>query len=62
MPLIKLIYHLNITYITLIRIKLQSPILAYNGSFQKKMHDILEVLKLKFTIPLLFWNLSYCTY
>jgi hypothetical protein len=46
----------------MVQIKLKSPTLAYNGSFQNKMHHILELLKLKFMIHLLFWNLSYCTY
>jgi hypothetical protein len=44
----------------MIQIKLQLVILAYNGGFQNKMHHILGILKLEFTTPLLFWNLSSC--
>jgi len=30
--------------------------------FQNKMHHMLGVLRFKFTIPLLFWILSFCMY
>ncbi len=42
----------------MIQFKLQLVTLAYNGDFQNKMHDILGILKLEFTMPVLFWNLS----
>jgi hypothetical protein len=35
--------------------KLQLVILAYNHGFENKMHQIFEILRLEFTIPLLFW-------
>ncbi len=37
--------------------KLQLITLAYNHGFQNKMHYIFEILRLEFTIPLLFWKL-----
>jgi hypothetical protein len=61
MPLTKLIYHSNATYITLIQTKLQSTTLAYNCDFQNKIHHILEVCGLKFIMYLCCFGICFLT-
>jgi hypothetical protein len=41
----------------MIQTKLQSTKFSYNGGFKNKMHHILEVLMLKFTIFVLFTSI-----
>jgi hypothetical protein len=42
--------------------KLPLITIANNDGFLIKMHHIFEVLKLEFTMPLLFWNIFSCMY